>query len=338
MTSRIGYIDNLKGFAIILVVLGHLIQYITVPDNYLYDGLWRWIYSFHMQLFVMISGMTARTHLLTFNDLKTVVSRRFVQLIIPFIVWTVIFSLSFRDFSFIPKAIIDPGVGYWFLWDLFFISIAFSLAVVLHNQTRLNLLLSIGGVFLLLVLLSFLLGHRFDSGRIYRLFPFYVLGYYISRLNLKTSQLGFLAGGIILHCFLAMFWFPSQPSSSITHYPMINHFLSSLPYRLIVSLIGCVSYYALFKVIGGFFDNSWLNKFGKLTLGIYTFHLLAVRLSSQYIVFPRINNYYFQILMLVLLLVFFMFMSYFAISCLSKNRIMGLLFLGRITPRLKKNN
>lgn len=336
MKNRIGYIDNLKGFAIVLVVLGHLIQYITVPDNYLYDGLWRWIYSFHMQLFVMISGMTVGTELLTFKDIPTVVSRRFLQLIVPFIVWTILFSLSLQDFSFIQRAIIDPGVGYWFLWDLFFISVAFSLAVVLHNQTRLNLLLSIGVFFLLLVLLSVFLRHRFDSGRIYRLYPFYVLGYYISKVNWKTRQLHFLAGGIILHCFLAMIWFPIQPSSSITPYRIINHFLSSLPFRFLVSLIGCISYYSLFRVIGGLLDNSWLNRLGRLTLGIYTFHLLIVRLSSRFFIFPHINNNLLQLLFLFALLVLLLSISYYVVSYISKNRVMGLLFLGRLPSHLMK--
>ena len=43
----IRWIDNLKGFGILLVVIGH-----TVPR----EGLGQWIYAFHMPLFFFISG------------------------------------------------------------------------------------------------------------------------------------------------------------------------------------------------------------------------------------------------------------------------------------------
>lgn len=52
---RISYIDQLKGIAILLVVLGHVIGYNNCEDSF----LWRFIYSFHMPLFMFISGYVA---------------------------------------------------------------------------------------------------------------------------------------------------------------------------------------------------------------------------------------------------------------------------------------
>ena len=54
---RLLYIDHLRGFAILLVILGHI--YITkAPGNghYAYADI---IYSFHMSLFFFISGFLA---------------------------------------------------------------------------------------------------------------------------------------------------------------------------------------------------------------------------------------------------------------------------------------
>lgn len=46
-------IDTLKGFLIILVILGHLIGSLNVYGG---DKIWNFIYTFHMPLFVLISG------------------------------------------------------------------------------------------------------------------------------------------------------------------------------------------------------------------------------------------------------------------------------------------
>jgi uncharacterized membrane protein YcfT len=50
--QRIQYIDRLKGLAIILVVMGHIFGF-HQPD----DGINTFIYTFHMPLFMFLSGL-----------------------------------------------------------------------------------------------------------------------------------------------------------------------------------------------------------------------------------------------------------------------------------------
>lgn len=56
MTNRVTYIDNLKAFAITLVVMGHIAEYSMgcngMPFNFFYS-------SFHMPLFMFLSGIFA---------------------------------------------------------------------------------------------------------------------------------------------------------------------------------------------------------------------------------------------------------------------------------------
>lgn len=52
--DRLVYIDIAKGIAIILVVIGHLLQY-NFSGTYKHI-LFNWIYSFHMPVFMMLSG------------------------------------------------------------------------------------------------------------------------------------------------------------------------------------------------------------------------------------------------------------------------------------------
>lgn len=51
-TNRIEYIDILRGFAIFLVVLGHVLEKSGLADS----TLFYLIYSFHMPLFICISA------------------------------------------------------------------------------------------------------------------------------------------------------------------------------------------------------------------------------------------------------------------------------------------
>lgn len=60
-STRIGYLDALKGFATLCVVLGHVaVGYLegnTYPEtNQILYGVKNVIYAFHMPLFMMISG------------------------------------------------------------------------------------------------------------------------------------------------------------------------------------------------------------------------------------------------------------------------------------------
>ena len=61
MNKRISYIDSLRGVAMILVVIGHLIQN-NYSDAY-HNSIFNVIYSIHMPLFFFISGCVAKRYI-----------------------------------------------------------------------------------------------------------------------------------------------------------------------------------------------------------------------------------------------------------------------------------
>lgn len=65
---RILYLDYIKAFAIILVIIGHVLQYMIWPSDFDEHYIWNFIYSFHMPLFMFISGVT-----MAMKDRKSVV-------------------------------------------------------------------------------------------------------------------------------------------------------------------------------------------------------------------------------------------------------------------------
>lgn len=65
MKERSLYLDVVKGLAIILVVVGHCIQFGSGADVlrsgvFFADPLFKFIYSFHMPLFMLVSGYLFR--------------------------------------------------------------------------------------------------------------------------------------------------------------------------------------------------------------------------------------------------------------------------------------
>lgn len=90
--QRIAYIDLVKGIGILCVLFGHLI-----PN----DGIVKpAIYSFHMPLFFILTGI-----LLKKESIQIKVSKKFHQVIIPYIVWGLIFS----SFSFSKLALMGTS-------------------------------------------------------------------------------------------------------------------------------------------------------------------------------------------------------------------------------------
>lgn len=113
------FLNVIKGFLILLVVFGHFGQTIgnVPPENisFLFQGFILFIYSFHMPLFVFVSGYLSR-------NLEKRRSRAFADLIIPYLVFQcfcgvciLILTKSGEVFS----NIFVPQMGAWYLLALF---------------------------------------------------------------------------------------------------------------------------------------------------------------------------------------------------------------------------
>ena len=84
MKERIGSFDILKCLAIFLVIWGHCIGSLTNAGNGS-DVVYRVIYSFHMPLFMMMSGYFATSSMESAS--WPFFKKKFIQLIWPCVVW-----------------------------------------------------------------------------------------------------------------------------------------------------------------------------------------------------------------------------------------------------------
>lgn len=148
--NRIAYLDSLKGFAIILVILGHIIQ-MWYDSDFTHNKVWLYIYSFHMPLFMFISGYITGiySNKLSISQFST---KRFIQLIVPLFFWTSIYLFENKSYE-ISGAIRTSLLKLWFLWALFIIAIIYMLCDKIISRFNLKKYI----VFLVAILAVFIL-------------------------------------------------------------------------------------------------------------------------------------------------------------------------------------
>lgn len=121
--GRIQSIDTLKLVAIFLVLWGHCVQYLLSSDH-LDEPVYRFIYSFHMPLFMMIAGMFAPRSLKM--PVGAFVWKKAEQLILPCLVWGGLMAVGNMVQSLISGHAVGTSVlttlftgNFWFLKSLF---------------------------------------------------------------------------------------------------------------------------------------------------------------------------------------------------------------------------
>ena len=139
--KRLIWIDNAKGFAIILVVLGHVISNLDSSGfltSNVYLSVKHWIYEFHMPLFFFLSGLLINKYLGCPAEILTnFFKRKLISLIIPYISFSILYLIMKFVFSgtgaVINKVSIydslhlykNPIGEYWFLYALILFNIIF---------------------------------------------------------------------------------------------------------------------------------------------------------------------------------------------------------------------
>lgn len=98
--TRLKYFDMAKGIGIFLVILGHFQGDYFYSLSPVFSPLCVWIFSFHMPLFFIISGMLIRYKNDTEKDMRVLVSRRFRGIMVPYL-WFSLFYYLMVVFAFI---------------------------------------------------------------------------------------------------------------------------------------------------------------------------------------------------------------------------------------------
>lgn len=198
-SKRIEWIDYLKAFACVLVVLGHLIQSLQkagIDSNQTITSFINWfIYLFHMPVFFCISGYLyeKKKKEFTWDNYKKFEAKKIANLAIPYFVFYLLFvgiNMVFADSVNNPRGVQDildifnnPMPPYWFLYTLLSVFIMMPLIEKIFNNKKYLILL----VLLLLKVISI-----FIKTNIYFLdsFFFNAIYFYIGNfINIKINNI-----------------------------------------------------------------------------------------------------------------------------------------------------
>ncbi|NJP53306.1 acyltransferase family protein [Streptomyces sp. SBST2-5] len=198
--QRDAFFDNAKYLAIVLVGVGHAWGQI-LDDNPAVEALYRFIYTFHMPAFIIISGYFSRS----FDMSPKRVKRLIATVVVPYLVFEVAYTLHKRIVNNDPGAdfsLLDATYLLWFLCALF----VWRLTTPIWKTIRYPLPVAI--VIGALASMTPSIGNDLDMQRVLQFLPCFVLGLMLrpEHFNLVRRRSVRIASLPVMAAALAVAW------------------------------------------------------------------------------------------------------------------------------------
>lgn len=180
--NRIPQLDYLRGFAIILMVIGHsFIRHpIDIHDIPWCTNMYHWINTFHMELFFLISGCVYKC-----VEYKRFISKKVDRILIPYFFFGLIALILHSGGSELVNRhnsfggglfdLLFKGGSYWFLYVLFIMFSIYPFIEKLCGNKKIELLVGLGCIVIqeVVPITSYLRLHD-----IFHYLPYFILGRY----------------------------------------------------------------------------------------------------------------------------------------------------------------
>lgn len=295
LSQRNEFLDYLKGFLIVLVVYGHVLQRFAYHDNgFFEDPVFKFIYLFHMPLFMLVSGYLATTTFKKYN-FSQFFSRKTRQLVLPVLSWSLPFTLfllvlSHQHLSTQFPAIFlakywESALGFWFIWALF---LGFSVVFVARLFGKAENI-----VLVLLNFLVLLIPDLFGSETWKFVLPFFCIGYLAaSRPNLPRLSNYIYLFFVLLSIVIYVSW-KKEFSVYISGMNISAQNIGIIFYRFFASLIVSLTLYEILQRLYSRFPSNLLMFLGRHTLSIYIVEYFFLQLGFHMPLLPHIALFYF---------------------------------------------
>jgi len=337
-------IDQLRGFAILLVIVGHSIQYSNGrsyfrTEAFFENPLYRLIYGFHMPLFMAISGYLFSGAIAS-RGLWSLFQARLRSLIVPILAWGLaiyILEKKLVNHAQFPMNPVRLLMGYvavcvhslWFLWAVFYCTLA---AALIHKLQRYRWPTYLGiGVLLFLVP---------DEGNAYMykfMYPYFVLPIAWREMGLDTKwgrasrwwkvmtlSIALAGYAVAMHLWHKDFYIYTSHFTLLGRNVPIQ--LKNDLARWLTGVFGVVAVVAAGALIGERSDRigSWLAGLGRQSLGLY----IVSGLLFSYGVSLVLSNARFSWIMTSAVMLVVTLMSLGATLLIRRFPGLGLLLLG----------
>ena len=265
------------------VVIGHCDLFLL--PSFMKDGfIYKFIYSFHMPLFMLLSGYLSIS--ICKKTIIEIIDQKFKRLIVPSIAGTLLscFILSV-NFAFILNE-------YWYLKCLFVCSVSYGIC---YHLTRKFYFLHII-LFLLLLLVPFC-----SLWNIVYMYPFFAIGMimrkheFMEKFDKQLWKNKMVITVIFVSAYLILF---SEWSGGMSHdysrfkllYVYRDNYLYDaycFIYRVIIGIIASCALYCLIKSIYNNLIMIILQFLGRNSIGVYLIHAYLITLLSDLVIgFP----------------------------------------------------
>ena len=293
--NRISFYDNLKFILILLVVVGH-VAWCQLDVGYV-NAIYLFIYLFHMPLFIFITGLFAK-------KMEDENGRFRLNKVINYFVLYLIFKISIFVFN---RFILHQEINLYLFtefeapWYILACAIWLSTTYLVKNvKPKFMLIFSI--ILALIIGYDINVQNTFALSRVIAFYPFYLLGYYLSKdtltkfINKIHNRKFQVASAIILIiCFGLMVLFENN-------FTVFKPFLTaSYPYNFKLPLNLNLLFYPflrlLFMIIAVGLSilvmslvprrSTFFTKFGSRTLQVYILHMFFI----YFVFYTRIASY-----------------------------------------------
>lgn len=218
---------------------------------------------------------------LVINKLKS----RFLQLIVPFCIWGVIFAFTSSQEPYY-KIFLRPDLSLWFLWVLFIINVAFYCGQVSAISLRIRSnIFSLIATYIVLLIVSHigrgLFGLTFASTHFLYFAIGVIIGQYKTQLaeSKRSTSIGIFL--LIVFVFMASVWY-RLPSKVPTQFPQwISALNEYWIYYIATALMGSIGFILLSARFMNSISCQWLTYLGVNTLGIYAIHQSIIWTINQ---------------------------------------------------------
>jgi fucose 4-O-acetylase-like acetyltransferase len=290
--GRVLGIDALRGFTILLVVLGHSIsnaENLLLASRYnLEYYVSNFLYTFHMPLFFLVSGYVLFRRRIKVGD-------RAIRLLIPFFAWIPVYWFVNRYIHHYPflvrfgttlkDTILKPGIGLWFLPTLLLCSLLLIPVIHLEKVRSWMGEAYLGLIFVAVNLLPF---DELGAMQVKYFFFFFAAGYLLAKHRARIEQVGRERAALALALLSATF---------IVLFTVLYYYGLIKPYTFPISLVdlfktpsayllrylmACLGILFSISLIRALRTTRALKVFawvGLVTMDIYVAHGLMIQLA-----------------------------------------------------------
>lgn len=333
--------DLLKLFAIFLVVYGHCVQHFlsTQPTD---EPVYQYIYSFHMPLFMMISGYFSISSM-QLTPFTLFIKKKFTQLLLPCISWGLLWwikdpliSILNQDLQLhlnkLIRILID---NFWFLKSLFF---CYLLYYICNRFSGLK--------HEIILVITCFISFFITKYNINLMYPCFIAGVILKKKFNNGQTMTFTVKNFIvlaIFIFLIYSWdyyfLQYNPHdlyqclSDSDYLSVVSEYFYILFYRILTGITGGISFILIFNTV---FHHTKENKlyrycseWGTYTLGIYILqYFILERFLIKFIRLDNYSSFLSNFIIFPILSIIIIGICIFIIKIIKRNSILNLILLG----------